>query len=228
MRVARSKSRIPSAGPSSQCGFGSKSIAGGVPQRRTSALSAADFPAGTLSCGRFGSVSKRASRRCSIARQLRFQLADAAGARLVLRENSAGIASLALGLRHLTPPRRSVRASDSRRAESAGGAPPPDRSAPPDRRTDPARARAAALPRPAGRSRTSSRIDHATCPSSPERDAGCRLVEPAVGRLSALARVAGRLGRPALLGSSRGLGVALSIAGLARRAWSAASPDFLA
>ena len=63
MRAARSKSRMPSAGPISQCGFGSKSNVGGVPQRRTSELSAADVPTGTLSCGRFGSVSSSASRR---------------------------------------------------------------------------------------------------------------------------------------------------------------------
>ncbi len=65
IRVARSKSMMPSAGPSSQCGLGAKSNAGGVPQVLISWLSADDLPAGTLSCGRFGSVSRPASRRCS-------------------------------------------------------------------------------------------------------------------------------------------------------------------
>ena len=55
--VARSKSMMPSAGPRSQCAFGSKSNARGSPWRRTSTLSAALLPTGTLACGRFGSVS---------------------------------------------------------------------------------------------------------------------------------------------------------------------------
>ena len=60
IRAARSKSRMPSAWPISQCGFGSKSNVGGMPHRRTSWLSAVDAPTGTLSCGRFGSVSRMA------------------------------------------------------------------------------------------------------------------------------------------------------------------------
>ena len=63
------------------------------PSGATSALSAADFPTGTLSCGRFGSVSSSASRRCSTARQLRFHARGCCAAlRLVLRKNSARIA----------------------------------------------------------------------------------------------------------------------------------------
>src|SRR5450830_921495 len=46
--AARSKSRIPSADPMSQCGFGSKSNARGSPWRRTSTLSSALFPTGVL------------------------------------------------------------------------------------------------------------------------------------------------------------------------------------
>ena len=42
--VARSKSRMPSAGPRSQCAFGSKSNWRGSPHVRTTALSAALCP----------------------------------------------------------------------------------------------------------------------------------------------------------------------------------------
>ena len=48
---------MPSSGPRSQCAFGSKSNARGSPQVRTTTLSAALFPTGTLECGMFGSVS---------------------------------------------------------------------------------------------------------------------------------------------------------------------------
>ena len=48
---------MPSSGPRSQCAFGSKSNTRGSPWRRTSRLSAALLPIGTVACGRFGSVS---------------------------------------------------------------------------------------------------------------------------------------------------------------------------
>ena len=65
--TARSKSMIPNAGPRSQCGCGSKSNARGSPCRRTSTLSAAVLPTGTLECGRFGSSSSAELRWYSIA-----------------------------------------------------------------------------------------------------------------------------------------------------------------
>ena len=58
--VPRSKSMMPSAGPRSQCACGVKSNVRGVPCRRTSTLSALLFPAGTLSCGRFGNRQQAA------------------------------------------------------------------------------------------------------------------------------------------------------------------------
>ncbi len=63
--VARSKSRIPSAGPRSQCAFGSKSKVRGSPCRRTSTFSPALAPRGTLAWGMFGSVIINAVRCAS-------------------------------------------------------------------------------------------------------------------------------------------------------------------
>src|SRR6266436_9359039 len=59
--LARSKSRTPSASPISQWDFGSKPKARGTPHRRISSLSSAVAPAGTDSCGRFGSASSSPS-----------------------------------------------------------------------------------------------------------------------------------------------------------------------
>ena len=67
IRAARSKSRMPSAVPTSQCGLGVNANAGGAPHRRTSTLSAAEDPTGTLACGRFGMASSSPSRADSIA-----------------------------------------------------------------------------------------------------------------------------------------------------------------
>ena len=61
----RSKSRMPRAGPISQCGRGAKSNSGGAPCRRTSTLSASERPTGTLACGRFGSLSAHSRRSAS-------------------------------------------------------------------------------------------------------------------------------------------------------------------
>ena len=60
--VPRSKSMIRSAGPRSQWARGGKSNARGSPWRRTSTLSAALVPTGTLACGRLGSVSSASFR----------------------------------------------------------------------------------------------------------------------------------------------------------------------
>ncbi len=57
--IAASKSRIPAPSPSSQWALGLKSNCGGAPQRRTSTLSAADLPTGTLECGILGTVSRK-------------------------------------------------------------------------------------------------------------------------------------------------------------------------
>ena len=102
MRAARSKSRIPSAAPISQCGFGVNANAGGVPQRRTSGLSADDFPSGTLSCGRFGTVRSSASRRRSIS-------ASSASRALISAPRALFSANTALGSR----PSRFARATAS-------------------------------------------------------------------------------------------------------------------
>ena len=52
--AARSMSSSPSSAPTSSWGFGAKANARGVPQRRTSTLSASLVPAGTEGCGRLG------------------------------------------------------------------------------------------------------------------------------------------------------------------------------
>ena len=50
----RSKSRIPSRSPTSQCGFGANSKRRGSPQRRISRFAEASRPTGTSGAGRFG------------------------------------------------------------------------------------------------------------------------------------------------------------------------------
>ena len=65
--VARSKSMMPSCGPRSQCALGSKSMGRGSPHVRTTALSAALLPTGTLACGTLGSVSSSIVRWRSMA-----------------------------------------------------------------------------------------------------------------------------------------------------------------
>ena len=59
--AARSKSRMPSASPISQCGFGVKAKAGGVPALRTTTLSCSPAPCGTESSSRFGTSERIAS-----------------------------------------------------------------------------------------------------------------------------------------------------------------------
>ena len=66
----RSKSMMPSASPSSQCGFGSKSNLRGSPQRRISTLSCSSLPFGTLECGIFGSLSASSSSSFCISADL--------------------------------------------------------------------------------------------------------------------------------------------------------------
>ena len=65
--AACSKFRMPSCSPNSQCGFGAKSNARGVPHRRTSTLSSAVVPGGTLSAGRLGICCSTACICCSAA-----------------------------------------------------------------------------------------------------------------------------------------------------------------
>ena len=54
--VARSKSRMPSASPMSQCAFGVKLKDGFSPQVRSTRLCVSSGPIGTDSCGTFGKV----------------------------------------------------------------------------------------------------------------------------------------------------------------------------
>ena len=118
IRAARSKSRMPSAVPSSQCGFGVKSNAGGVPQRLISTLSADDFPAGTLSCGRFGNRSSECVAALLDLGQLRFALADLRAPLLVGGDERVGLRARCLSWRAPPPPTpRSDRASALRSAE---------------------------------------------------------------------------------------------------------------
>ena len=56
--AARSKSRMPSAGPSSQCGWGVKSKTRGVPTRRASTLACASVTGRHRASGRFGTPSR--------------------------------------------------------------------------------------------------------------------------------------------------------------------------
>ncbi len=61
---ARSKSRMPSASPSSQCGFGLKGGDGTAPTTRSTRLSVSSRPTGTDSWGMFGiSLRRRRSER---------------------------------------------------------------------------------------------------------------------------------------------------------------------
>ena len=101
--VPRSKSMMPSAGPRSQCACGVKAERRAACRaRRTSTLSAALFPTGTLACGTFGIVSRPRLRRCSIASSSTLQLLDLLRA---LRGSLPGSASMSqplpLGARHL-------------------------------------------------------------------------------------------------------------------------------
>ena len=57
--TARSMSSSPSASPTSSCGLGVKANSRGVPQRRTSTLSASLLPGGTEGCGTFGTWSEQ-------------------------------------------------------------------------------------------------------------------------------------------------------------------------
>src|SRR5579859_280852 len=56
---------MPSSAPRSQCALGVKSNFGGVPHLRTSTLSSALFPTGTLACGRFGMPARMSRSRAS-------------------------------------------------------------------------------------------------------------------------------------------------------------------
>ena len=56
---------MPSCSPNSQWGLGVKVNWGGVPQRRTSTLSSADWPRGTESCGILGMPARTSLNSCS-------------------------------------------------------------------------------------------------------------------------------------------------------------------
>src|SRR5262245_8523390 len=64
---ARSVSSRPSPAPMSSWGFGGKSKARGMPQRRTSTLSASPAPEGTEGCGRLGTWASNSWMRSSRA-----------------------------------------------------------------------------------------------------------------------------------------------------------------
>ena len=121
--VARSKSRMPSAGPRSQCGCGSKSNARGSPWRRTSTLSAALLPTGTLACGRFGSTSSAGRRWCSTASSWNAELLDLLRPRAVGLLNRRRCRAPAASPARSRRPRCSARASVLRARESAAAAP---------------------------------------------------------------------------------------------------------
>ena len=59
--AARSKSKMPSFSPSSQCGLGSKAKLGGSPHCRTTTFLSSVCPSGTDSCGTLGMPSRISS-----------------------------------------------------------------------------------------------------------------------------------------------------------------------
>ena len=71
-----------------------------MPSRRTSTLSAADLPTGTLACGRLGSVISSIDALLLDLIDLDLELADLLRARFVRRENVRGVLALALRARH--------------------------------------------------------------------------------------------------------------------------------
>ena len=122
--VARSKSRIPSAGPRSQCAFGSKSKVRGSPCRRTSTLSAALAP--TRHAG-VRDVRQRHHQRRALRLDLiglDLDLTDALRARLVGGEDAATRRAPGASRARLRRRRRSVRASALRAPGSAGAGAP--------------------------------------------------------------------------------------------------------
>ena len=96
--LARSKSRMPSASPISKCCFGSNANCRGVPQRRTSTLSSAERPTGTLGCGTFGISSSSASRRASASLTSGVERLDAVGDLAHERHRGLRVLAAALGL----------------------------------------------------------------------------------------------------------------------------------
>ena len=89
--TARSRSRTPSSAPRSQCGLGVKSNCGGVPQRRTSTLSSALCPTGTLACGRLGMPARMSRRRASRSAAVFSRALDLLAQFLGLRHRGAGV-----------------------------------------------------------------------------------------------------------------------------------------
>ena len=99
--VPRSKSITPSAGPRSQCACGVNENSRGVPERRTSTLSAALFPTGTDACGTLGMASSPRLRRCSIVSSSTLELLDLLRALPVGLLDLRRIQPLSLRARHL-------------------------------------------------------------------------------------------------------------------------------
>ena len=101
---ARARSRgCRAPAPRSQCAFGSKSNAGGVPTRRTSRLSSALLPTGTVACGRLGIPSRAAWRSDSCASTSASScLIPGSGARLAANTLDGSCPSFSGG----RPPRR--------------------------------------------------------------------------------------------------------------------------
>ena len=86
-------------GPRSQCALGSKSNARGSPWRRTSRLSSALFPTGTVGCGRLGSVSSACLALMLDRVELDAELLDLLRARAVRLLDRRRVVTLPLGAR---------------------------------------------------------------------------------------------------------------------------------
>ena len=99
--AARSKSRTFSAGPRSQCGFGSKSKTRGSPHRRTSRLPAGDDPDRHARMREVRHGEQPGAPLLLDGVHLDLELFDLLAARAVRREDPARIEPLALGPRHL-------------------------------------------------------------------------------------------------------------------------------
>ena len=81
---------MPSAAPSSQCGFGVKSKLRFVPSSRTTTFSLSSLPTGTDGCGRFGSSSSTPSSAASADASSAIELLD-----LLLERGAVRLGALA-------------------------------------------------------------------------------------------------------------------------------------
>ena len=88
--AARSKSRIPSIWPKSQCALGSNPNSGGSPTVVITGLSVSSFPFGTDACGRFGNPNRiLSSCSCFAARFLSSSFIWVATSRILVTRTSA-------------------------------------------------------------------------------------------------------------------------------------------